>query len=188
MPGSDGVPDDLDRRFAENYGRIGGGREFNWPAQVWGQPEREQWMGIFNAELPLSSGSTLYAFGNYSRRDQTGGFFYRRPGVSQLLPVRLSDGSIYDPRASLYPSGFTPQFSGRVTDGGLAFGVRGELRIPLSFDLSARYGKNKIAYSIANTMNPSLGPDTLTSFRPGDLSNDELSAKTHRDTHRELPP
>ena len=95
MPGSDGVPDDLDMRFAENYGRIGGGREFNWPAQVWGQPEREQWMGIFNAELPLSSGSTLYAFGNYSRRDQSGGFFYRRPGVSQLLPVRLSDGSIY---------------------------------------------------------------------------------------------
>lgn len=176
LPGSDGVPDDLDRRYAENFQRIGGGRKFNSPAQIWGQPEREQWMGLFNAELPLSSDSALYAFGNYSRRDQTGGFFYRRPGVTQLLPVRLADGSIYDPRAAIYPSGFTPQFSGKVSDTRLVAGIRGQLNIPLSYDLSASYGKNKIAYSIANTMNPSLGPETPTSFRPGDLTNDEIAA------------
>lgn len=176
LPGSDGVPDDLDRRFAENFHRIGGGREFDSPAQIWGQPEREQWMGLFNAELPISSRLALYSFGNYSRRDQTGGFFYRRPGVSQLLPVRLADGSIYDPRAALYPSGFTPQFSGKVSDTKIVAGIRGQLTRLLGYDLSAGYGKNKIAYSIANTMNPSLGPETPTSFRPGDLTNDEIAA------------
>ena len=175
LPQSDGVPDDLDRRFAENYHRIGGDREFDRPAQIWGQPEREQWMAAFNAELPVDRSVALYAFGGYSQRDQTGGFFYRRPGVTQLFPVRLADGIIYDPRTSLYPSGFTPQFSGRVIDASLVVGVDGELENSLIFDLSASYGRNKIAYHIANTLNPSMGPETPTSFRPGDLTNDELA-------------
>ena len=175
LPVSDGVPDDLDRRFAENYHRIGGGRRFEWPAQIWGQPEREQWMLNLNAEWPLKAGFDLYSFGGYASRESTGGFFYRRPGVSQLLPVRLADGSIYDPRTSLYPSGFTPQFTGRVLDGSLATGVRGDLSARLGFDVSAAFGRNKIAYSITNTMNPSLGPETPTRFRPGDLTSRELA-------------
>ena len=42
LPGSDGVPDDLDTRFADNFTGVGGDREFDSPAQIWGQPEREQ--------------------------------------------------------------------------------------------------------------------------------------------------
>ncbi len=175
LPLSDGVPDDLDRRFAENYHRIGGDREFKRPAQIWGQPEREQWMAAFNAEWPLANDFALYSFGGYSQRDSTGGFFYRRPGVTQLLPVRLADGSIYDPRATLYPAGFTPQFSGRVMDASLVVGIDGASGNGLAFDLSASYGRSEIGYRIANTLNPSMGPQTPTSFRPGDLSNDELA-------------
>ena len=174
LPWSDGVPDDLDRRFAENYHRVGGGREFNWPAQIWGQPERKQWMLAMNAEWPLPRGSSAYWFGGYGARDYTSGFFYRRPGVSQLLPVRLADGRIYDPRAERYPAGFTPQFSGRVVDASLVAGIRGDLA-RLGFDVSAAYGRNKIAYTIDNTLNPSLGPATPTRFRPGDLTSRDLA-------------
>ena len=175
LPWSDGVPDDLDRRFAENYHNIGGARRFDWPAQIWGQPEREQWMLSVNAEWPLESGADLYGFGGYASRDSTVGFYYRRPGVSQLLPVRLADGSIYDPRTSLYPSGFTPQFSGRVVDASLVAGVRRDFSGGLGMDLSASFGRNKIAYRIANTLNPSLGPATPTRFRPGDLTSSEMA-------------
>lgn len=171
--GSDGVPDDLDTRFADNFHRVGGDRRFPSPAQIWGQPERRQGIVVFNAELPVlvpvrmpetapALAAALYGFASYSAKDQTGGFFYRRPGVSQLLPVRLEDGSIYDPRAMLYPAGFTPQFSGDVTDYAVQGGFRGERRsvsaFDLTFDLSVSYGANEIRYSIANTMNPSMGP------------------------------
>ena len=85
---------------------------------------------LVNAALPLAA-VELYGFATFATKDQTGGFFYRRPGVSQLLPVRLADGSIYDPRVSLYPSGFTPQFSGDVVDPAILGGVRGNARTAL---------------------------------------------------------
>ena len=173
--GSDGLPDDLDNRYANHFRTVGGDRRFSSPAQIWGQPDREQALALVNAALPLSEGVELHGFATYATKDQTGGFFYRRPGVSQLLPVRLADGSIYDPRASLYPAGFTPQFSGDVTDYAIAGGVRGSHRSGLTFDISAGYGSDEIRYRIENTLNPSLGPDTPTRFRPGTLANDELA-------------
>ena len=175
LPGSDGIPDDLDTRFADNFTGVGGAREFDSPAQVWGQPEREQVLFFANAALPVTELFELYGFGNYAEKDQTGGFFYRRPGVSQLLPLRLADGSIYDPRTSLYPSGFTPQFSGKAVDYSVIGGLRGEFAGGLALDLSANYGFNEIRYRIGNTLNPSLGPETPTRFRPGTLGNEELA-------------
>ena len=174
LPGSDGVPDDLDSRYADNFHRVGGDRAFSYPAQIWGKPEREQRLVVANAGLPVG-GSELYAFASYAWKDQTGGFFYRRPGVSQLKPLRLADGSIYDPRTALYPAGFTPQFSGEVTDYAVYGGLRGELANGLTYDLSASYGNDRIDYRIANTLNPSLGPATPTRFRPGSLVNDETA-------------
>ena len=40
----------------------------------------------------------LYGFGNWRDSESRGTFFYRRPGVGQLNPIRLRDGSIFDPR------------------------------------------------------------------------------------------
>ncbi len=175
LPGSDGIPDDPDTRFADNFTSVGGERKFDSPAQIWGQPEREQALFFANAALPVSELFELYGFGSYSWKDQNGGFFYRRPGVSQLLPLRLADGSIHDPRAGLYPAGFTPQFFGEVIDYSMAGGLRGELNNGFNLDLSLSYGSDEIRYRIANTLNPSLGPETPTRFRPGNLINDELA-------------
>ena len=177
LPGSDGVPDDLDTRYADNYHRIGGRRPFAGPAQIWGAPSRRQGLFVANAALPVgpAAQTTLYGFATFAAKDQTSGFFYRRAGVSQLQPLRLADGSIYDPRARLYPSGFTPQFHGAVRDYAVHGGVRGEMPPGIDYDISATYGASVIRYSIDNTLNPSLGPDTPTSFRPGDLTNDELA-------------
>ena len=176
LPGSDGVPDDLDTRFADNFSRLGGPREFESPAQVWGQPDREQALLVVNAAVPLSDAVELYGFGNYADRRQAGGFFYRRPGVSQLLPLRLRDGSIYDPRARLYPSGFTPFFSASAADRGAALGLRGATGRELTYDVSLSYGSHRLRYRLENTLNPSLGPDTPTAFRPGNLVSDEFAA------------
>ena len=176
LPDSDGIPDDLDTRYADNFSRVGGPRAFESPAQIWGQPRREQALLVVNAALPLSAAVELYGYGNHADRDQGGGFFYRRPGVSQLLPLRLEDGSIYDPRTSLYPSGFTPFFSAIASDYSTAFGLRGESARGLTYDVSLSYGNHELRYRLENTLNPSLGPATPTAFHPGNLVSDELAA------------
>jgi iron complex outermembrane receptor protein len=53
-------------------------------------------------------------------------------------------------------------------------GIRGEMFDGITYDLSGRLGHSEIQYTLANTINPSLGPDTPTSFRPGDLINEEI--------------
>ncbi|MCV2885347.1 TonB-dependent receptor [Aestuariibacter sp. AA17] len=75
----------------------------------------------------------------------------------------------------LFPGGFTPRFGGKVTDKSLAFGTRGQLDSELSYDVSVYMGENEVAYSIRNTINPSLGPDTPTSFNPGQYTQSEQS-------------
>ena len=173
--GSDGIPDDLNTRYADNYSTLGGNRAFSAPEQIWGKPWREQFNIVLNNEFPLTDGYVFYNVATYSTRNQGVGFFYRRPGVPQLFPIRLQDGSIYDPRTSLYPSGFTPQFAGHVLDMSLYSGVRNFSSETFTSDASISYGRNEIRYSIENTLNPSLGPATPTAFRPGDLINEELA-------------
>ncbi|MEM6710180.1 MAG: TonB-dependent receptor [Pseudomonadota bacterium] len=171
--GSDGIPDDLDTRYRDNFNTIGGSSPFSSPEQIWGQPQQEQILLFVNGAVSLGGETEAYGHANYSYKEVKGGFFHRRPGVSQLAPVRLQDGTIYNPRDELYPSGFTPQFSGEVFDLAGVAGVRGVTEAGLDWDVHASYGTNEIEYTIANTMNPSLGPDTPTSFRPGDLVNTE---------------
>ena len=68
-----------------------------------------------------------------------------------------------------FPGGFVPRFGGDSTDKSVVVGLRGTLGLGhgLDYDLSYAYGYNKIDYFIFNTINPSLGPDTPTSFKPG---------------------
>ncbi|MCU7555125.1 TonB-dependent receptor [Alteromonas sp. ASW11-19] len=67
----------------------------------------------------------------------------------------------------ILPGGFTPKFGGTVTDMSLVFGTRGELANEVSYDISANLGQNEVDFAINNTVNPSLGPDTPFSFKPG---------------------
>ena len=67
----------------------------------------------------------------------------------------------------MFPGGFVPRFGGTSTDKALVFGVRGQLEGGLGYDISYSYGQNKNEFSIRNTINASLGPNTPTSFKPG---------------------
>ena len=141
--------------------------------QPWGQPNTEAFRVFVNAAVPLSDTIELYGFGNYSTSEADGGFFYRYPGNGTVEDLRLEDGSVYSP-LEIFPGGFTPRFEGEVEDYSFVAGIRGEFAESGSFDLSGRYGYDEISYTLRNTINPSLGPETPTSFRPGDLSNEEI--------------
>ena len=69
-----------------------------------------------------------------------------------------------------FPGGFQPRFGGDVTDYSLIVGMKGVVNSignGLSYDISASLGENEADYFIRNTVNPSWGPDSPTSFDLG---------------------
>ena len=141
--------------------------------QPWGQPNSQAVRGFLNAGYDISDSMRVYAFGNYSHSEADGSFFYRYAGNGTIENLRLEDGSLYSPLEK-FPGGFTPRFSGEVIDLSAVAGLEGEFMPGFTYDLSGRFGENKIKYTLENTINPSMGPDSPTSFRPGDLINTEV--------------
>lgn len=141
--------------------------------QPWGQPNTDAFRTFFNAGYDLSDTMELYAFGNYSKSTADGGFFYRYPGNGTIENLRLQDGSVWSP-LFFFPGGFTPRFFGEVIDYSTVGGLRGEFSEGFTYDFSARFGHNEIQYTLKNTLNPSLGELSPTSFHPGDLINEEF--------------
>jgi iron complex outermembrane receptor protein len=170
--GSDDIPDDIDTRYADNL-RFASVSD-NELVQIWGEPDRDAIRTFINAGFDLANGSQLYGWANYSDSNANVDFFHRPPDNSVLAPLRTENGEIYNPR-SLYPASFTPRFAGNVVDLGLTGGIKGEFNNGMSYDFGGRWGKSTIKYTIYNTLNPSLGQATPTSFRPGDLVSDETA-------------
>jgi len=142
--------------------------------QKWGQPDAEALRGVVNAGIDISDSLTIYAFANYSKSSAVEYFNYRPPvsNAVNATPIRLQDGSLFQ-FSSIFPAGFTPMFGGDVTDYSLAGGIKGKTGYGLSYDLSARYGNDKIAYTLWDTVNPSMGPASPKEFYDGSLISDE---------------
>lgn len=141
--------------------------------QPWGQPNFSGTRIFFNSGFDINDNLKFYSFGNYSQSEGDGSFYYRYPGNGTIEDLREPDGSIYNPLEK-FPGGFTPRFFGDITDYSLLAGLDGEFANGMTYDVSGRYGSNEISYTLKNTINPSMGPDSPTSFTPGDLINEEL--------------
>ena len=140
--------------------------------QPWGNPNAERTSIFFNAGMPVSETVDFYAFGNYTESESDGSFFYRYPYNGTIEELREPDGSIYFPLEK-YPGGFTPRFFGEVEDISLVAGLTSTDEGALGWDVSVRTGESSIDYTLANTINPSMGPDSPKSFKPGTLTNTE---------------
>ncbi len=90
-------------------------------------------------------------------------------GVTSSLAAR--DASAANPNcfsfAERFPGGYTPMFGGEVTDFSNVTGIKGELSDGTFYDVSVGNGFSEITYLLWNTTNPSMGPDSPTSFEPG---------------------
>jgi iron complex outermembrane recepter protein len=133
------------------------------PNHRWGDPDTRDLMTFVNANLALDDAGTrfLYAFGGVSRRVANSAGFYRR-----ALDARN--------RKEIYPLGFLPQIEPAVLDASGTAGVRGAIG-PWSYDASGQFGLNRFAFTIGNTLNVSLGPDTPTRFDAGTLGLNQLT-------------
>lgn len=159
------------------------------PVQHWGKTELEAVHLFANGGVDLGGGE-LYFFGNYGHGEGRENFNYRQPlntanfsrtalfGVTYYLDVlpngnRDSTGRTFN-FTQLLPNGFTPIFTGTIDDLSGTAGYRGDAG-ELKYDLSATYGQNQLRYHLDNTVNPSFGPATPTSFYLGELKQSETN-------------
>jgi iron complex outermembrane recepter protein len=66
----------------------------------------------------------------------------------------------------LFPGGFTPKFGGTLDSMSAVFGTSGAFA-GVSYDVSYGFGREEVDFVIRNTINPSLGPNSPTTFNPG---------------------
>ena len=131
-------------------------RNFNRLNHRYGNNRAENINAFFNAGINLSEAAELYAFGGLQEREGESPGFYRRASDGRNTP-------------EIYPAGFLPVIGGDVTDWSLGGGLRGEAS-GWDYDLSLVHGSNELEYSVFNSLNTSLGPDSQTSFEAGALA------------------
>ena len=88
-----------------------------------------------------------------------------RPDPAALARV-VADPNCFT-HQEIAPGGFTPSFSGVITDVSAVAGLRRTAANGLTWDASAGYGAHEADFFLSNTVNASLGPDTPRDFDPG---------------------
>lgn len=150
------------------------------PLERVGRPKEEAARFVFNAGIDITDDSAVYLFGNASRSTGVAAATYRVPGARHQVmdnPIRLANGQVWRFK-DLFPAGLRPEFSGEVTDYSVAGGYRTTRDVAggqLSADIGARYGWDKISYSMNKTVNPSMGPGSPTFFKASDYVSDEFA-------------
>ena len=129
--------------------------------------DRNIWV---NFGTPLNDDIDWYGLTIYSERDAEGTGFYRYP---------ISSANIL----SVNPLGFRPVTTGDNTDFSISSGLRGEA-MDWHWDGSLSWGRNKFDAGVRNSLNPSLGATSPTSFSSGTTENSQFSVNF--DVSREI--
>lgn len=144
------------------------------PVQRWGQPDLEAVRGGYNGHYDISDAVTVYSFGTVQQGEGVTDFNWRNPAGTPTVfnPSPAFPGFNFK---SIYPTGFTPRFGTQTSDIQTVGGVRGALGTPFTYDLSASYGRSLIDYTMKESLNASLGPNSPTSFYIGRLAQREFN-------------
>jgi iron complex outermembrane receptor protein len=126
-----------------------------------GDPETTDVTFYANAGKPIGENWEAYGWYGYQQRDAEASATYRLPtDASQTI-------------TSVYPNGYLPLITTNTEDVTAAGGVRGDWN-GFKIDANLVYGKNDIDFGVKNTLNPSYGPTSPTSFKAGGLTYDQL--------------
>jgi iron complex outermembrane receptor protein len=74
---------------------------------------------------------------------------------------------------SVYPAGYTPRFFGVTQEFFGAVGYKGVTSSGINFDVSGTTAQNSLGLSLKTSINPSLGPQSPTSFDDGKFQQQE---------------
>ncbi|WP_292928220.1 TonB-dependent receptor [Novosphingobium sp. PASSN1] len=87
----------------------------------------------------------------------------------------VKDGNVFN-LTSLYPGGFTPLFIGKTDQAIGTLGYKGKTDGGFTYDLSASLSRNQLDLSMDNSISPSFGKASQTSFEFGKLIQKEFDA------------
>lgn len=181
--------------FAENYPNLAQDLpHYPGPVQQWGTPPSQGVKLVVNSGIKLDNGDQVYFFSNYANiqtnesfnyrlpktvTDVTGATFGNHPAFNDIYldPCTAAyagcptGGWIRDNNtfnfASVYPGGFTPRFYGLTQQFFGTVGYKGVTGFGLNYDISGSTASNTLAVSLKDSINPSLGPTSPTSFYDG---------------------
>lgn len=164
------------------------------PVQKNGDPNVRAGRIFVNGGIEVNDTDELYFFGNYGSSRQNTGFTWRHPytvvatGKDGVTPETYTRTSVFNPIyldqlpdgtwdvngrtfsfTEFYPKGFSPTFGARIKDLSAFGGYRGEFDFGLTYDFSIGYGQSQIRYSLKNSVNASMGPDSPRDFYSGSL-------------------
>ena len=125
-----------------------------------GQPEYDKFSGMVNFGLPYGDGKgEFYAFGGYTYRDGKSFALYRAPYWIG------DDAGLLTPSGQPYV-GFQPTFETTVDD--ITFSIGNRYNFDgWNTDISLTTGSNSVEYTIGNTINVDLLPNSPTNFNAG---------------------
>ena len=154
----------------------------NSEVYMFGNYASKETEGGFYFRNPDTRGGVFVPAGGDGENRLVGDVTGDMSGNCPLVPVADRDALnavIANPNCFVYneifPGGFTPSFGGKTVDFSTVAGLRGNLESGLTYDVGASYGYSDSDFFIANTVNASLGPQTPTTFDPGDYSQLETN-------------
>ncbi|BFM12364.1 TonB-dependent receptor [Simiduia litorea] len=83
--------------------------------------------------------------------------------------------ALLNPIHTQFPGGYSPLFGADISDYSLVFGAKGEFNSNLTWNLRTSTAENEVAYVLEDSINPSLGRLSPTTFNPGTLTQQESS-------------
>ncbi len=153
LPLVNGQPDPreatLDHVYAGGYGRSNRDKMIN---------------GSYNAELPVGDTLRLYSFSTLGYRDIRDARGAYIPSSTGYGGQANTSGVAVLPQ--LYPTGFQAYRRIKETDFQVTGGAKGDLA-GWAWDLSSSFGRDRVWLGAENTLNPSIGPTSPTSFYMG---------------------
>jgi iron complex outermembrane recepter protein len=135
-----------------------------------GNAERREAGVSFNSELPLGELLTAYGFGGYTYRTVETPFLWRLP---------RADNNV----RAIHPDGYGPIHDVHLSDAQLIAGVKGEAG-GWDWDVSESWGFTRGAGYAENSLNPSFGAASPTSFFLGVTR--AAQATTNLDARRDI--
>ncbi len=129
-------------------------------------------------------GSKNFTAVDGSTVSQGGRSFFRHPYYQTQCPANsatcLAGGYVQDANvfnlSSIYPGGFTPRFVGESKQAYATLGYKGRSAGGLGYDLSVSSSRNSIDLSMYDSISPSFGGASQTSFEFGKLIQKETDA------------
>ena len=136
----------------------------------------------FNYRSPLSATPFTDTTGTTHNLSGNGAFLHPYyltpcPTGSATCPSGgyVQNGSVYN-LTSLYPAGFTPRFVGDTQEVFVTGGIKGHTASQVRYDLSVATSRNSLDLSMYDSISPSYGPLSQTSFKFGNLIQKENDA------------